>query len=125
VLGVLVLGTRTKENRVSRTLEELDRDSFLAEAESLAQIIQHPAWARFEELLTQMRLSVLEQLATATEPLEVARYQGAAVILREIKERPHQIVAAAQSVIEEESQRHKSVRTSLDLADRVSLEDDL
>jgi hypothetical protein len=110
---------------VSRPLEEIERDRFLAEAESLAQITQHPAWSRFEELLTQMRLSVLEQLATASEPLEIARYQGAAVILREIKERPHQIVAAALSVVEDEKAQRASVRTALDLADRVTLEDDL
>lgn len=110
---------------MSRPLEEIERDRFLAEAESLAQIVAHPAWSRFEELLVQMRLSVLEQLATATEPLEVARYQGAAVILREIKERPHQIVAAAHAVLDEEKSRKQSVRTALDLADRVNLEDDL
>jgi len=110
---------------VSRPLEEIERDEWLGRAESLAQIIQHPAWSRFEELLTQMRLAVLEQLATAVEPLEVARYQGAAVILREIKERPHQIVAAALSVVDEEKQQRASVRTALDLADRVTIEDDI
>jgi len=110
---------------VSRPLDELERDEWLGRAESLAQITQHPAWSRYEELLVMMRLAVLEQLATATEPLEVARYQGAAVILREIKERPHQIVAAALSVVEDEKSQRESVRTALDLADRVTLEDDL
>jgi hypothetical protein len=109
---------------VSRPLDELERDRFLAEAESLAQIIQHPSWARFEELLTQMRLAALEHMAQST-PVEFPYWQGVVATLREIKERPHQIVATALSVAEDERDRRDSVRTALDLADQVTFEDDL
>jgi len=109
---------------VSQPLEELERDRFLAEAESLAQITQHPAWGRFEELLTQMRLAALEHMAQAGVA-EFPYWQGVVATLREIKERPHQIVAAALSVVEDERDQRNSVRTALDLADRVTLEDDI
>jgi hypothetical protein len=109
---------------VSRPLEEIERDRFLAEAESLAQIVAHPAWGRFEELLVQMRLAAMEHMAQAT-PAEFPYWQGVVATLREIKERPHQIVAAAHAVLDEENARKKSVRTARDLADRVTIEDDL
>ena len=109
---------------MSQPLEELERDRFLAEAESLAQITQHPAWARFEELLTQMRLAALEHMAQAGVA-EFPYWQGVVATLREIKERPHQIVAAALSVVEDEKAQRAHVRTALDLADRVTLEDDI
>ena len=105
-----------------RSLEELQRDEFLAEAEQLAQIITHPSWRRFEELLTQMRLSAMEHMAQA-QPSEFPYWQGVVATLREIKDRPAQIVAAAQSVVEDEVSRKKSERTALDLQTR--LEDDI
>ena len=108
---------------MSRTLEELERDSFLAEAESLAQITQHPAWTRFEELLTQMRLAAMEHMAQAT-PAEFPYWQGVVATLREIKERPHQIVAAARSVMDEEAQRRSGERQALDFAMGVRVEGD-
>jgi len=108
---------------VSRSLEDLERDKWLGEAESLAQIVTHPSWVRYEELLVQMRLSVLEHLSTATDPLDVARFQGAAAVLREIKDRPHQIVASARQVMEDEATQAYAARLALDGA--VPLEDDL
>lgn len=109
---------------MSRSLDELERDRFLAEAESLSQITRHPAWVRFEELLTQMRLSAMEHMAQST-PEEFSYWQGVVATLREIKERPHQIIAVAQSITEEEQHRKQSERKSLDFSPRVALEDDL
>jgi len=109
---------------VSRTVEQLDRDNFLAEAESLAQITQHPAWGRFEELLTQMRLAAMEHMAQAGVA-EFPYWQGVVATLREIKERPREIIAAAQMVAADERETRAADRTSLDLVDRVTLEDDL
>lgn len=108
---------------MSRSLEELDRDTFLAEAESLAQITQHPAWQCFEELLTQMRLSAMEHMAQSA-PAEFPYWQGVVATLREIKERPHQIVSAARSVLDEEAQRRDGTRQALDFAAGVHVEGD-
>jgi len=109
---------------MSRSLEELDRDRFLAEAEALATITSHPSWGRFEELLTQMRLSALEHMAQAT-PAEFPYWQGVVATLREIKERPHQIAAGARAILDEESQRRAFGRSALDMVGSVHVEDDL
>ena len=110
---------------MSRSVEDLERDSFLAEAEALAGLMAHPAWPRYEALLTQMRLGALELMAGAKSQRMVVRCQGAATVLQELIDRPHQIVAAAQSVLADEKAQRESVRTALDLADRVELVDDL
>lgn len=110
---------------MGRSLEEIERDSFLAEAESLAQLMTHPAWPRYEALLGQMRTGVLELLASARSPRRVAQCQGAATVLSELFDRPHQIVAAAQAVVEDENTRKNAVRTALDLSERVDLVDDI
>lgn len=109
---------------MSRSLEDLQRDAFLAEAESLAQIVAHPSWKRFEELLTQMRLSALEHMAQS-RPEEFPYWQGVVATLREIKERPHQIVAGAQAILDEDAQRKTTERRPTDLISRVALEDDI
>lgn len=108
-----------------RSIEDLQRDQFLAEAESLAQLVGHPAWPRYETLLTQMREGVLELLATARSPRLLSRYQGAAAILAELIDRPHRIVATGHAVLAEETERKAEVRTALDLAERVDLVDDI
>ena len=109
----------------ARSFEDLERDNFLAEAESLAQITQHPAWKRFEELLTQMRLAAMEHMAQAT-PDEFKYWQGVVATLREIKERPHQIVSTARQVVDEEAQQRSATRGALDFTAGVRVgEDDL
>lgn len=110
---------------MSRSLEDLQRDAFLAEAESIATLVSHPAWPRYEALLVQMRTGVLELCGTARNPRNVARYQGAAAILQEMIDRPHQIVAAARSIVDDEANTKKAQRTAVDLASKVTLEDDL
>lgn len=109
---------------MNRSLEDLDRDRFLGEAESLAQLISHPAWPRFDNLLHKMRDAAMEHMAQST-PAEFPYWQGVVAALREIRERPHQIAEAGRAVAEEESHRRETVRTALDLVGRVSLEDDL
>ena len=109
---------------MARSLEDLQRDEFLAEAEHLAQLISHPAWERYETLLAKMRLDVLELTATARNPRNVARYQGAAAILQELMERPHQITAAAQQIRDDEA-RAKAQPKRPDFLPPIALEDDL
>jgi len=109
---------------VSRSLEDLQRDQFLAEAERLAQLISHPSWECYEALLAKMRLDVLELTATARNPRNVARYQGAAAILQELMERPHQITAAAQQVRDDEA-RAKAQPKRPDFLPPITLEDDI
>jgi hypothetical protein len=110
---------------MSRSLEQLERDSFLAEAESLAQLTQHPAWPRFDALLTEMRLAAMEHMAQAGIP-EIPYWQGVVATLREIKERPGQIVGAARAIVDEEAQQREAKRGALDFAAGVRVgEDDL
>lgn len=109
---------------MSRSPEDIVRDALLAEAELLAQLTQHPGWAKFEALLTDMRQSALEQLAVAS-PDKVPVWQGMAATLAEIKNRPNEIVATARTILDEEAQRRGGERTALDFADGISTEDDL
>lgn len=95
----------------------------LAEAELLAQLTQHPAWPKFQDLLTEMRQNALEQLAVA-DGVDVPRWQGVATILQQIKDRPEQIVKTARTILDEEAQSRQQ-RTSLDFADGVRMEDDI
>lgn len=101
---------------MSRSIEELERDAFLAEGEALAQLLQHHAWPRYEKLLHAMRLSSLEEMAK-TNVAEFPRWQGVCAILQEIIERPHQIVTAARAVAGDEAQRKTETRQALDFVD--------
>lgn len=109
---------------MSRSLEDLERDAFLANAELLAQLMTHPAWPRYEELLTRMRLGALELMASARNQRAVVRCQGAVTVLQELIERPHQIVAAARTVLDDESQRAQGERGALDFAAGVHVAED-
>jgi len=105
---------------MARSLDDLQRDQFLAEAEHLAQLISHPAWERYEALLAKMRLDVLELTATARNPRNVARYH----VLQELLERPHQITAAAQQIRDDEA-RAKAQPKRPDFLPPITMEDDL
>jgi hypothetical protein len=78
-----------------RDLRELEINAFLAQAETLAQLTAHPAWAAWSLLLTDMRKSVVEELVAATDPGEIRFLQGAASTLGEILSRPARIIASA------------------------------
>jgi hypothetical protein len=108
-----------------RSLEQVSRDAFLAEAESLAQLMAHPSWPRFDALLTEMRLDAMEHMAQAGLS-EIPYWQGVVATLREIKERPGQITATARSVMDEEAQQREASRGALDFVAGVHVgEDDL
>lgn len=110
---------------MARLVEDLERDAFLADAESLEQLISHPAWARFDKLLGDMRATALEQLAVAA-PIEVPYWQAVTATIREIRERPAQIVTVARTVAAEEQERKQAaVGTPRDFAAGVTMEDDL
>lgn len=108
---------------MSRTLEELSRDKFLAEAESLAALMAHPAWPVFEGLIASMRLDALEHMARAKDAREIAVYQGAVAAFLEIMERPGQVVQTGRAVMDEEAGPKRAARQMLDGV--APLEDDL
>ena len=107
----------------ARTLEQLSRDKFLAEAESLSQLLAHPAWPVYEGLIASMRLDALEHMARAGDAREIAVYQGAVAAFLEIMERPHQVVQTGRAALDEEAGQQKAARGMLDGV--APLDDDL
>jgi hypothetical protein len=100
-----------------RTVEELERDAFLAEADLLATMTTSVGWQEYEKLLTAMRASAMEEMAVC-EPGDVRYWQGVVGTLREILDRPHQIVATAAAVKDEEVDDEKrllDLRRSLEM----------
>lgn len=79
-------------------LGDLERDRFLAQAEQIAQLMQHPGWPVWVELLRTMRAASLEELAKCADPGEFRYWQGAAGALLEIIERPTQMCELAGQV---------------------------
>jgi hypothetical protein len=76
-------------------LRELEINSFLAHAEMLAQLAQHPAWEGWTRLLHDMRQAALEELARGADPGDFRYWQGAAAALGEILDRPTRIITTA------------------------------
>ena len=103
----------------ARTLEQLERDAFVAEAESIAQLLQHPAWPRYEDLLNKMRLGALELMAASRNQRAITRAQGAVAILQELIDRPHRIVEAGRGILDEEAQQGE--RRALDYTAGVTV----
>lgn len=83
-------------------LSKIEVDKFLAQAETLATLMAHPAYAAWISLLGDMRQSYLEELARCSDPGEFRYWQGAASALAEILDRPGRIVASAGSFVETE-----------------------
>lgn len=96
----------------ARSLEEIQQDEFLAQAELLATLCAHPGWAAWRTLLRDFRASALEQLAQA-DAQDFRYWQGAAAALAQIMERPERIVAAAAQVQQAEEAVKGIVRTDL------------
>lgn len=78
-----------------RDLHDLEMDAFLAQAETLAQLAELPAWSAWTALLRDMRQAALEELAHCEQPGDFRYWQGVAHALAEILERPTNIVARA------------------------------
>lgn len=93
-------------------LRELEINAFLAQGDTLAQLVAHPGWPSYVGLLREMRLAALEQLATA-DPTTVAHWQGVAATLGEIIDRPTRIIAAAAEYQRAEEVDKKVIRTEL------------
>lgn len=85
-----------------RAAADLERDRFLAHAEQLAQLVAHPSWQAYTDLLAGMRLAALEEMAKAG-PDEFRFWQGWVGALAEMISRPQQIVDTAQVVQEDEA----------------------
>ena len=103
----------------NRTIEDLERDAFVAEADLIARLFNTPGWAEYEALLVKMRVAAMEEMATA-EPEEVRMWQGSVATLKEVLERPRQIIEGAKSVLEDEQsdeQRLLDVQRSLEMTD--------
>lgn len=92
---------------------DLEIDAFLAQGELLARLIADPSWEAWEGLIRAMRTGALEQLAIATDPQEVARYQGAAIVLAEVLKRPREIAAAAAAQQRAEEEEKVGLRPEL------------
>lgn len=78
-----------------RDLHDLEVDAFLAQAETLAQLAELPAWSAWTALLRDMRQAALEELARCTDPGDFRYWQGVASALAEVLDRPTRIVTAA------------------------------
>ena len=96
-----------------RDLAELEIDSFLANAELLAQLSQQPAWEGWTRLLRDMRQAALEELARCSEPGEFRYWQGVAGALGEMLDRPQQIIKRAAEFQRDEEADRKGIRTEL------------
>lgn len=83
------------EFHAARDLQALEIDAFLAQAETLAQLSQVPAWSAWTALLRDMRQAALEELAHCTLAEDFRYWQGVAHALAEIMERPGRIIATA------------------------------
>lgn len=109
----------------TRTLEQLERDRFLSQAENLARLIETPGWGEFLTLLTNMRLSAMEEMARSTVD-QFAYWQGVVGAIAEIIERPQAIVSTAAAVQkEEEEQDPAEARLAIRALMNVHLEGDL
>jgi len=96
-----------------RTIEQLEMDAFLSKADTLASLVEHPAWAEFLTLLTDMRQAGLEELARCSKPKELRFWQGVASAIQEIIERPARIVQAASEAQQAEETEDRGVRLDL------------
>jgi hypothetical protein len=98
---------------IVRDLRDVEVDSFLAQAELLAQLRAHPAWDGWLVLLRNMRQAALEELARCTEPGDFRYWQGVAGAFGEMLDRPDRIIAHASEVIEAEESDRKVIRPEL------------
>jgi len=98
---------------MTRDLRELEIDNFLAQAEPLAQLLQHPAWEAFERLLRDMRQGALEELARCSEAGDFRYWQGAAGALGELLDRPRRVVTEAADYQRSEEADKGVIRTEL------------
>jgi hypothetical protein len=97
---------------VTSRLEGVANDAFLAQAEMLAQLAEHPGWPAFLDLLRAMRAGTLEELATADAD-NFRYWQGAANAIGEVIDRPARIVAQADEFLSAEQADTGQVRPEL------------
>lgn len=96
-----------------RDLRDLEIDAFLAQAESLGQLMAHPAWEAWTSLLRDLRASAMEQLAVEKDAGEIRYWQGAVGTLAEILDRPGRIAAAADDFRKAEEADTHTLRPEL------------
>ena len=96
-----------------RDLREVEIDAFLAQAEKLGQLMAHPSWDGWCELLRSMRQAALEELARGTDPGDFRYWQGVAGALGELLERPERIVTAAADYQRNEEDEKGVIRPDL------------
>lgn len=94
-------------------IEQLAIDRFLAQAELLGRLLADPSWSAYTELLTSMRQAYLEEMARCTEPHDFRLWQGAALAIAEMLDRPGRIVARAASHQRAEEDDGRVIRTEL------------
>jgi hypothetical protein len=99
-------------------LRDLERDAFMAHAETIARLIHTPEWEAWESLLKNMKEATVDQLTKAASSEDLRFFQGAVAAMTEVLTRPHEIVDAARELHDAEAEDEKnsiSVRRSLEL----------
>jgi hypothetical protein len=97
---------------VARDLKAVESDRFLASAEMIATLTEHPGWPAYEALLRAMRAGFLEELAQA-DAADFRYWQGAASALGEVIDRPARIVKGASEFLSAEQSDTGQVRPEL------------
>lgn len=97
---------------MSPDVAALEVDKLLADAEQMAELLTHPAWAAMESLLGAMRNAALEELAQCGRK-DVGYWQGVAAAAVEFADRPRRIIAGAEAIRREEEDNQKVIRPSL------------
>lgn len=104
-------------------LKDLETNAFLAQAETLAQLTDHPGWSVYAGLLHDMRAAALEELAHADADA-FRHWQGVAATLAEILDRPRRIIEAAAAFTRSEEADKNVFRPELRAIVGAGLDED-
>lgn len=94
-------------------LRTVEINAFLSQADTLANLVSHPAWFTYIGLLRDMRQTALEELAQGSQPADFRYWQGVAATLAEIIDRPDRIITAAAEFQRTEESETKAIRADL------------
>jgi hypothetical protein len=100
-----------------RSVADLEKDAFLAEADMLATLTSSLGYMQYEVLITNMRAAAMEEMAKTT-PDRFPYWQGVVAAYADVLERPRQIVQGAAEIHKEEAsdaERLLDVRRSLEM----------
>ena len=104
-------------------IEDLERDAFIAQAESIAILMNYPQWEAYMDLLRLSRQGALEELSQLSDHTEFRYWQGVAHAFNEMIDRPRDVIAAASSIVQQEEADTKEIRTTIRALTRTSGDD--